>query len=75
MENSVRVILLSTYPRNPHLEFILIFPCNSEKHYAFDEHGIRQYRGLSEREIIEACAGDFLADIGQASENIKLIFL
>lgn len=74
-ENSVRVLLLSTWPRDKTLEFCLIFPDGYEKHYNFDEYGIRSFRGATERAIIEQCAAEYFEDNGQPSDIIRLIFL
>ena len=74
-QNSTRVILLSTWPRDSMLEFILIFSDNYEKHFSFDEYAIRAYRGASERDIIEDCARTYMLDNGQPADNISLIFL
>lgn len=75
LSSAVRVLLLSTWPRDPMLEFVLIFPDHYEKHFSFDEYAIRAYRGASEREIISDCAATYLADNGQPTEIIELIFL
>lgn len=73
--NSVRVMLLQTWPRDQQLEFVLIFPDHYEKHFSLDQYAIRAYRGASEREIIEDCAKTYMADNGQHAETIELIFL
>lgn len=71
----VRVLLYASFPRDSRLEFSLIFSDNCEKYYTFDDYGIRQFRGANEREIIEACAREYFADLGQPVDFIKLIFL
>lgn len=68
---TVRVLFYSSRPLN----FRLIFPDNCEKDYAFDDYGIRAFRGLNERQIIEQCAAEYLTDIGEPVDNISLIFL
>jgi len=73
--NAVRVQLLSTWPRDPQLEFVLIFPDHYEKHFSFDEYAIRAYRGASERDIIEDCAKTYFEENGEPVEMISLIFL
>jgi hypothetical protein len=73
--NAVRVLLLSTWPRDPLLEFVLIFPDHYEKHFSFDEYAIRAYRGASERAIIEDCVRTYFADNGEHVEIVQLIFL
>lgn len=72
---AVRVLLLSTWPRDPMLEFVLIFPDNYEKHFSFDAYAIRAYRGASERDIISDCAKTYMDDIGEPVEIVELIFL
>lgn len=73
--DAVRVLLLATWPRDNSLEFVLIFPDGYEKHYNFDEYGIRSFRGANERSIIEQCAAEYFADNGQPADIISLIFL
>lgn len=72
---SVRVILLSSPPSQPYLEFTLIFPDGCEKYYKLDEYAMRAFRGLSERAIIAEQAVLYFESLNQAPQSIKLTFL
>lgn len=71
----VRVLVYATFERDNRLEFGLIFSDNCEKYYNFDEYGIRQFRGLQERQIMEQCAREYFQDMGQHVDHVQLIFL
>lgn len=73
--DAVRVILLSNPPAQPYLEFTLIFPDGCEKYYKLDEYAARQYRGLSERSIIEEQARAYFDAINEPTDHIRLVFL
>lgn len=74
-DSTVRVILLQSWPRDRQLEFVLIFPDHYEKHIALHEYDIRAYGAASERTIIEDHAAQYLAENGQPTDNIHLIFM
>jgi len=71
----VRVLFYGSVSQTDKLEFSLIFADNSEKYYNFDEYGIRAFRGLNERDIVEQCAREYFEDMGQPTDIIELIFL
>lgn len=71
----VRVLVYTTFERDGRLEFGLIFSDNCEKYYNFDEYGIRQFRGMQERQIMEQCAREYFEDLRQPVDFIQLIFL
>lgn len=71
----VRVLLYSSYPTQPYLEFELIFPDTYQKHYKLSEYEIRAYRGLNERGIIEAKAYEYYDSLGEPCDSISLLFL
>lgn len=69
-----RVLIFSYLPRDPVLEFRLIFADGYEKYYKLDAYEVRQFRA-SEREVIEHFARDYYELNGYGPVNIELIFM
>jgi len=72
---TVKVIVLSSPPNQPFLEFSLIFDDGYEKHYHLDGYALRSMRGASEREIIIEQAHQYYEQNDEPAETISLIFL
>ena len=72
---SVKVIFLSCPPAQSYLEFSLIFDDGYEKHYVLRDYDLRQFRGASERDIIEEQARLYYESLDESVDYIKLIFL
>lgn len=68
------VLIFSYLPRDPHLEFRLVFADGYEKYYKLDAYEVRQFRA-SEREIIEHFAREYYEINGFPTDQIKLIFI
>lgn len=70
---TVKVIVLSSPPLQPFLEFSLIFDDGFEKHYILGEYELRAFRGLRELEIVEEMAMQYYEMNGQTPESLELI--
>lgn len=73
MNRKVKVIVLSSPPAQPYLEFTLIFDDHYEKYYKLDDYVLKQYRGCRELDIIEDQAMQFYEQLGEIPESIELI--
>lgn len=69
-----KVVVFGYPPRDPYLDFRLIFADGYEKYYSLDAYQIKAFRA-SERDIIEHCAREYYEQVGYGPVNIQLIFL
>lgn len=75
MTPTVKVIVLSSLPRQNFLEFVLIFDDHCEKYYKLDQYQLAHYRGASERDLIAEMALAYYEQLGEIVHNVSLVFL